>query len=83
MRRARDPITHLKVVVHWQDTRHSGGQFDLQEAKTIRSTEFSTIGFLVKRGRRDVVIAGDISEEGHYRDITTIPRQCINRIERL
>jgi len=68
---------HLKVVlVEWEDATH---QADEQDAPLGTMIAY-TIGFLIRKTKKDIVLCGEVFEDGGRRDITAIATPMVRAI---
>ena len=71
------PPKHLKVVlVEWEDATHQDDEQDAPMGTMIAYT----IGFLVRNTKKDVVLCGEVFEDGGRRDITAIAKKMVRKI---
>jgi hypothetical protein len=75
---------HCVAIVTWEDTAFSDEAMPLRMAKRHTTVTISTIGFVIKKGKRHTVLAGEIdNDKPVYRGITTIPNSVIKKVEYL
>ena len=64
------------VLVEWEDATHQADEHDAPLGTMIAYT----IGFLVRNTKKDVVLCGEVFEDGGRRDITAIAKPMVRRI---
>ena len=57
--------------------------FTCEDCKKHEMCRFNSLGYLISRDEITTVIAGELSDEGDYRNITLIPTGSIILIEKL
>lgn len=68
----------MKVVeVTWLDANHQFGPVRLAEVELGEPT--TTVGYFLKRDKKAVSVAMEITEEG-YRNVTSIPAALVKRV---
>ena len=70
------------VEVHWTDsyTMHGWRGDEQPDGEPL---ECRSVGYLVKRSKKVVVVCQNVSEQGSTGDWMTIPASCIRRVRRL
>lgn len=70
------------AIVTWVDsaTRRPPWSSD-DEALSLRPTDVITVGWLMKRGRRRIVLAQSLSSSTQIGNVFTIPRGCVKSIQ--
>jgi len=69
------------VIVEWDDASHYGDTNDIEYLKKRASpVRNSTIGFLLKSSRKQIVLTHEVDEGGRARNTSVIPRGLIRRI---
>ncbi|KKL59802.1 hypothetical protein LCGC14_2211660 [marine sediment metagenome] len=70
--------------IKWYDATHYRNEQDfewLQE--NACGSEFDTVGHVLKAGRKEIIIAHEINNDGRARDTSVIPRVLIKEIKYL
>ena len=80
MSKLRRPIKLPKslrvVLVEWEDATHQVDERDTPMGTMIAYT----LGFLVRNTKKDVVLCGEVFEDGGRRDITAIAKPMVRKI---
>ena len=75
------------VCVEWEDSTYNTGYYDKEHPEKFDPLPSQTIGYLIKKNRRAVVIAGErffqSDDDIDERHIYTIPRKMVKRIRYL
>ena len=67
----------MKIVeVTWLDACYQAGETTLPEI--LRGVILKSVGYLVKRDKEFITIAGEVTGET-YRNVTTIPKALVKR----
>lgn len=69
-----------RVEVEWNDASHYGGSENIKESRNAKLVKMRTIGYLLKRGKKAIVIAGEYNEWDDTRDRSVIPRHDVMHI---
>lgn len=72
------PKTLRVVLVEWEDATHQE-----DESEPLGTMVAYTVGFLVRNTKKDVVVCGEIFENGSRRDITSISKKMVRAIKPL
>jgi len=72
-----------KVRIKWRDARLFTGTYSEEDCMEHKMCLFDSLGYLVSRDEVATVIAGELSDEGNYRNITLIPTGSIVSIKEL
>ena len=79
-----DDLRKLPLVeVTWKDACGNSRWMSYSEAKECETLETKTLGRLVHRGARKLVVCGTIADNGTVNDTTTIPRGWVTKVRRL
>jgi len=72
------------VRIHWRDATHyrTESEIDWYEREAT-TTDFVTIGHLIRKKGREVVVALEINDDDKARDVSVIPKELISKIEYL
>ena len=74
-------VTSVRVV--WRDACFRGGWRNRERAtKECRPIRICTKGHLVSANRECIRVALSVDEDGDFGDVITIPRSCIESIEK-
>lgn len=70
--------------VHWEDASHyrDMGSIEWFATKGSRLT-VSTVGFVLRFDKRDIVLAQEINDDDNARDVTVVLRSIITKVEYL
>lgn len=73
----------LKIAkVSWRDAAHYRGEDYISWFKeNATTTDFVTVGHVIRSGRKDIVLAHEINDDNKARDTSIIPRSLITKIE--
>ena len=71
------------VLIRWADARLCSGMHTKKEALADTMEVFETLGFLLKKNKRETVIASEFTDKGNYRDIRLIPTGSIIAVKKL
>ena len=74
---------HKKVQVSWYDSTSRGRWVESSIARDYKPAGIRTVGLLVKKTKREVVVALNTDEDGDVSDVITIPRGCVWSITEL
>lgn len=66
----------ILICVIWDDAHGSSELFDVNEMEH-KPYRFTNVGFLVKSDEVGISLAGEIGEDGRYRDHVFIPRAMV------
>ena len=72
---------HPAVIVKWRDSASLRGWQDIDTKHG--PAEITTIGWLIEKNKKQVLIASCVSYEGSIRDALAIPRSCVTSLEKL
>ena len=73
-----------RVEILWDDATHYRNENDIEwYRENACTTEFTTIGHLIKQNRKVIVLAHEITDEDRARDVSVIPRKLVKSIRRL
>ncbi len=76
------PLKIAKVI--WRDAAHYRGEDTIKWYRENASlTEFVTVGHVIRYGKKDIVIALEINDDGNARNTSIIPRGMIKEIKYL
>lgn len=75
----------LKIAaIYWRDATHYRGEDYIDYyKKEATTTDFITVGHIIRMGRRDIVVAHEINDENKARDTSVIPRSLVSEIRYL
>ncbi len=75
-------MRNLKVAeVHWRDATHYRSESDIDWYESEASTtEFVTVGHIIRKRGREIVIAHEINDDDRARDVSVIPKELISKI---
>ena len=69
-----------RVTVYWIDSSvHTGWN---EEGELTGLAEIATTGYIIVRAPDEIVVAGSVTDNGLLGEVMTIPRSCVQRIER-
>ena len=71
------------VKVVWTDSASSDGWQDEEHGKEHTPSQCMTVGWLLKKTRGHVTLAGSRSDFGNCSQLMAIPRKCIVSIKTL
>jgi hypothetical protein len=72
-------MKHELVMISWKDiTSWNGWNSDIVEQGKDEPLEFKTVGFLLTKNRKKVVISDSIPDIGN---LTVFPAGCVTNIE--
>ena len=73
------------VLVRWEDpTRDNSGWISKKISRTITPLECQTVGCIVKRNTRRLIIAASFCRENDtVADLMSIPARCVKKVTRL
>jgi hypothetical protein len=66
-----------KVLVKWYDAKFHPGTHNRETILTFQMALFESLGYLISQDATTTKIAGELNNEGDYRDITLIPSGSI------
>ena len=66
------------VLIEWEDATHQD-----DESEPLGTMLAYTVGFLVRKTKKDIVVCGEIFENGGRREITSISRKMVRTIQPL
>ena len=73
--------TFKVAIVEWEDASHYSQGEDIGWLKENASPlKVSTVGFIIKSGRKEIIIAHEINERTRARDTSVICRRDIKRV---
>jgi hypothetical protein len=70
------------VLVEWLDTTNGAGWYDLSDIADEQPTLVKTVGFLVQKDKKKVVLTASLSE-GEGLGYVAIPAPWVKRIKRV
>ncbi len=70
------------VEVTWKDSASNHGWYAPAEFKDAALIEIKTVGYLIRRNKRDTALAQAISEHGKGSEIWVIPSSSITRVRK-
>ena len=78
-------MRNFKIAkVYWRDpATYTSPQAIKWLIEKGNTTNFITVGHVLKMGKKDIILAHEISEEGDARHTSVIPRSIITKIEYL
>lgn len=71
------------VRVEWVDSASTGRWRHRKEAERFDVVACTTVGFVVSRNSKRIVLAQSVSEDDDVCDTMTIPAGCVKRVRRL
>ncbi len=76
--------TFEMVKVNWIDAAHYRNESPLNWfIENADTSEFSTVGYLLKQDERIIVVAHEINDDNQGRDVSVIPKVLIIKMETL
>jgi hypothetical protein len=61
------------VAIEWIDSCHLPGWVGKEEAEEAGISECTSVGLIIRKDKKEVVIAQSYSDTGNYAEITSIP----------
>lgn len=78
--------TYQAVQVTWNDAKSHGGGWQTIE-DTIKNArgpfEVSSVGYLLKRNKKELILAQTLTKNGLAADTITIPSGFVHKVRRL
>lgn len=78
--------TYQAVQVTWHDAKSHGGGWQTI-ADTIKNArgpfEVSSVGYLLKRNKKELILAQTLTKNGLAADTITIPRGFVHKVRHL
>uniref|UniRef100_A0A6M3KVG4 Uncharacterized protein n=1 Tax=viral metagenome TaxID=1070528 RepID=A0A6M3KVG4_9ZZZZ len=71
------------VLVEWDDACSNSGYYDKDHPEKFNPVRCKTVGHLITKDRKSVVISGEVFDDGDRRHIHTIPRKMVVKITEL
>lgn len=71
------------VEITWTDSTTHGGWMDLDEANDSMAMMCTTVGYIVKKSRKQVTLAQSISANGQMGEILCVPTSVIQELREL
>ena len=71
------------VCVEWDDASSNSGYYNKDHPEKFNPVRCKTVGHLISKNKKAVVICSDAFEDGDKRGIHTIPKKMIVRITEL
>ena len=68
------------VCVEWEDACRHNGYYEPAQDADYSTIHCRTVGFLVKRTRKEVKICEDYFEDGRMRDVHSIPKGMVHKV---
>lgn len=75
-------MRNLKIAeIHWRDATHyrTESEIDWYE-KEAATTEFVTVGHIIRKKGREIVVAHEINDDDKARDVSVIPKELISKV---
>ena len=72
---------YRRVCVHWDDATADPGWHD--DGEHTFAPHIVSVGYLVRRNAKEIVIAGSANSYDHVCDLLLIPMGCVTKVERL
>ena len=69
--------------VEWWDPCGTATWASREDAATLEPVRCTTVGVIVHRSRRVLVIAATVGDNGQVADLTAIPAGCVRKVTRL
>ena len=74
----------MKIVeVNWTDACSTNGYYDKDHPEKNDPVICKTVGHLISKNKKAVVLASEYFDDGDKRHIHTIPRKMVNSIREL
>ena len=71
------------VCIEWDDASSNSGYYDKDHPEKFNPVRCKTVGYLISKNKKAVVVAGEFFEDGDKRHIHTIPKKMIHKITEL
>ena len=72
---------YKRVEIEWNDASHWGSMASRKETlEECHLIKMRTIGYLLKRGKKTIIVAGEYNEDNLFRDRSIISRADVTRI---
>lgn len=69
------------VQVEWEDSAFTGGW--RRSYQRVTTSQCKTIGYLIEKTKRQVVVSMDVNEDGGYAETMAIPRAVVKSIKKV
>jgi len=68
------------VIVEWEDASSNSGFYDSKDPATYDTVYCQSIGYIIRKDKRQLVLASEKFTNGDLRHIHSIPRKMIKKI---
>ena len=71
------------VEVEWYDACSNHGWYDTNTLKKLELVVMWTVGYMLRRNRRVIVLAQAVSDYAKYSELWIVPMATVKRVRRL
>ncbi len=71
------------VEIEWEDSASKGGWANREVYRKLSPMRVRTVGFLLERSPRKVIVLQTLAEDGDGTDAVVIPAGCVKKLRRL
>ena len=71
------------VCVEWDDAVSNNGYYNKDHPEKFNPIRCKTVGHLISKNKKAVVISSEAFEDGDKRDIHTIPKKMVVKVTEL